>query len=43
MDFLIVLASFFILYELIKAKNELVELNNTIKSLKDIIEKYVNK
>jgi CHASE3 domain sensor protein len=37
MEFLLVLVSFFILYELIKTKNEVAELNEVVKDLKNIL------
>jgi CHASE3 domain sensor protein len=37
MEFLLVIVSFFILYELIKTKNEVAELNEVVKDLKNIL------
>jgi hypothetical protein len=39
MEILGVIAAFFILYELIKTKNELVDLNETVKELKKQLER----
>ncbi|MDQ0243570.1 cell division protein ZapA (FtsZ GTPase activity inhibitor) [Bacillus fengqiuensis] len=39
MEILGVIAAFFILYELIKTKNELIDLNETVKELKKQLEK----
>jgi hypothetical protein len=37
MEILLVLVGFFILYELIKTKNEVAELNEVVKELKDLL------